>query len=286
MKKITTILTLTGLLLCSFNAWAQSCVSGYPRSERRAVLASYEAPEQLLTRMAELAEQSANGPYSQTQRLALESEFNALRTHIGVLGQSARPWLSSAAQSFLAGVVNPGFLNLTGHTLIGATVYESQLLSRLALDAVNSGISDLKTCLSGAWEQVPLVGTPNTGNCGGGYLPSERRAVRSLASRARDILEDLARKARRATNAPASRAERAVLQHEFAYRRESLEILSADFYPLLGSANFVATVMDPVFLNIATAMIDGPTAAEAQVNARLALDSVNVAIGTLNGCVR
>jgi hypothetical protein len=287
MKKLTALVTISALLMCCASASAQSCVSGYARGERRAVLSSYKAPEQILSRMAVLAELSADGAYSQAQRQALYNEFDALRTYLGVLGSSARPWLSTTAQSFLATVIEPGYLNLNGLTFLGATIPESQQLSRLALDAVNISLSDLEICLSGAWEQVPLVGSPNTGNCGGGYLASERRAVRYLASRARNVLQDLKRKALVAVNQPAvSLSERTLRQQDFSYRREDLEIISADFYPLLQSANFVATVMDPVYLDIATATVDGPTVAQAQVNAGLALSRINTAINTLNGCVQ
>lgn len=287
MKKLTAVLTLAVFLMCSVNAWAQSCVAGYARGERDAVISSFKAPEQILTRMATLAELSADAAYSQTQRLALYNEFDALRSYLAVLGSSARPWLSSSAQGFLAAVIEPGYLNLTGQTFIGATIPESQLLSRLALDAVNESISGLNICLSSAWERVPLVGSPNTGNCAGGYQASERRTVRRLALRARAVLQDLKRKAQVAVNQPAvSLAARTLRQQEFAYRREDLEIISADFYPLLQSANFVATVMDPVYLNIATATIDGPTVAAAQINAGLALNNINAAISTLNGCVQ
>ena len=123
----------------------------------------------VLSRLAELSEQSANGVFSTTQRSALQNEFTALGSEIeriavttefngvkllsgnstltlqvgfnsgstsqisytGVQGTLAALGLASANTSALSFSIN------------GATISDGQSASRLTLDAVNSAISSL-----------------------------------------------------------------------------------------------------------------------------------------------
>ncbi len=125
----------------------------------------------VLSRLAELAEQSANGVFSVTQRSALSNEFVALASEIeriavttefngvallsgntsvalqigfdsgsnsrisftGVQGTLAALGLASTGESALSYSIN------------GATALAGQSAARLALDAVNSAISSLAT---------------------------------------------------------------------------------------------------------------------------------------------
>jgi flagellin len=123
----------------------------------------------VLSRLAELAEQSANGVYSTTQRSALQNEFIALGSEIeriavtttfnGVTLLSGTSQITlqvgfdskSTSQISLSGITG----TLAGLGLAGANVSaltysinassadEAQSASRLALDAVNGAITSL-----------------------------------------------------------------------------------------------------------------------------------------------
>jgi len=123
----------------------------------------------VLTRMAELAEQSANGVFSVTQRSALQNEFTALASEIeriavttefnGVKLISSGTQLTlqvgfdstSVSQIAFTGV--RGTLNSLGlantnesslsFSINASTIELGQSASRAALDAVNNAISSL-----------------------------------------------------------------------------------------------------------------------------------------------
>ena len=125
----------------------------------------------VLTRMAELAEQSSNGVFSSTQRSALANEFVALASEIeriavttefnGVKLLSGGNQVAlqvgfdstSTSQIVYEGV--QGTLNSLGlaaantsnlsFSINAATLTEGQSSSRLALDAINSAIGSLAT---------------------------------------------------------------------------------------------------------------------------------------------
>lgn len=123
----------------------------------------------VLARLAELAEQSANGVYSTSQRSALSNEFVALASEIeriattsefngvALLSGSNNIVLqvgfdsASTAQIGISGVNGTlSALGLAGanksaltFSIAAATTAEAQSASRLALDAVNGAISSL-----------------------------------------------------------------------------------------------------------------------------------------------
>jgi flagellin len=123
----------------------------------------------VLSRLAELAEQSANGVFSTTQRSALQNEFTALGSEIeriavttefnGVRLLSGNSTLvlqvgfnsGSTSQISYTGVQGTlASLGLAGantsslsFSINGINISEGQSASRLTLDAVNSAISSL-----------------------------------------------------------------------------------------------------------------------------------------------
>src|SRR5690606_25442815 len=125
----------------------------------------------VLTRLAELAEQSANGVFSVTQRSALSNEFVALASEIeriavttefnGVKLLSGNATLtlqvgfdsSSTSQISFTGVQGTlGALGLADngasaliYSINGATAEAGQSAARLALDAINGAIQSLAT---------------------------------------------------------------------------------------------------------------------------------------------
>jgi flagellin len=123
----------------------------------------------VLSRLAELAEQSANGVFSTTQRSALQNEFSALGSEIeriaftttfnGVKllsGSSSvvlQVGFDSASTSQITiqnvtgtlgalGLASTGSSQLS-YSISGITIAEGQSASRLALDAINAAISSL-----------------------------------------------------------------------------------------------------------------------------------------------
>lgn len=123
----------------------------------------------VLSRLAELAEQSANGVFSTTQRSALQNEFTALASEIeriavttefngvklisggstltlqvgfnsGSTSQISFQGVQGTLQSL--GLAGAGVSALT-YSINGATIELGQSASRAALDAVNTAISSL-----------------------------------------------------------------------------------------------------------------------------------------------
>ena len=122
----------------------------------------------VLTRLAELAEQSANGVYSTDQRSALQNEFSALGSEIqrialttefngvkllsGGAGITLQVGFDSNANSQIAIRNVTGTLSALGigdaagamtYSISGATIEAGQSASRAALDAVNNAIGSL-----------------------------------------------------------------------------------------------------------------------------------------------
>ena len=122
----------------------------------------------VLTRLAELAEQSANGVYSTDQRSALQNEFSALGSEIqrialttefngvkllsGGAGITLQVGFDSNANSQIAIRNVTGTLASLGigdaagamtYSICGATIEAGQSASRAALDAVNNAIGSL-----------------------------------------------------------------------------------------------------------------------------------------------
>jgi flagellin len=123
----------------------------------------------VLSRLAELAEQSANGVFSTSQRSALSNEFvalaseieriavttefngvrlisggNTLTLQIGFNSQSTSQISYTGVQGTLAalGLAATGQSALT-YSITGANIEQGQSSSRLALDAINAAISSL-----------------------------------------------------------------------------------------------------------------------------------------------
>jgi len=161
----------------------------------------------VLSRLAELSEQSANGVFSTTQRSALANEFIALSSEIeriatttsfngvallsggaSVILQVGFNAASTAQISFTGlqgtlqslGLANTGSSALA-YSINGATIAEGQSASRAALDAVNSAITSLATTRGnlGAVESRLNVAINN--------LAVARENFASAESRIRDV---------------------------------------------------------------------------------------------------
>ena len=161
----------------------------------------------VLSRLAELSEQSANGTFSTTQRSALQNEFSALGSEIeriaittkfnGVTLLSGGSAItlqigfnsSSTAQLQITNV--QGTLNALGlaradsssltYSISSVSITEGQSAARLALDAVNAAISSLAQTRGnlGAAESRLRVAINN--------LSVAREAFAAAESRIRDV---------------------------------------------------------------------------------------------------
>jgi flagellin len=161
----------------------------------------------ILSRLAELAQQSANGTFSVTQRSALQNEFSALGSEVeriavttefnGVKLLSGNDNLvlqvgfnsTSTSQISFAGV--QGTLNSLGlaqtnsssmsFSLNGINLTEGASASRLALDAVNAAVASLASTrgVLGAAESRLRVAISN--------LSISRENLSAAESRIRDV---------------------------------------------------------------------------------------------------
>jgi flagellin len=161
----------------------------------------------VLTRLAELAEQSANGVFSNTQRSALQNEFSALTSEIeriafttefnglrllsgggqvvfqvGFNGTSLSQVTYSGVEATLAslGLAGAG-TSLPIYSIIGASNLDAQSAARQALDAINAAISSVnrnRGALGAAESRLEVT----IGN-----LQVARENFRAAESRIRDV---------------------------------------------------------------------------------------------------
>lgn len=284
IRQIALCLALFGTT--ATNALSQICANGYDRDDRPIVLNQYQPVSAHLTRMAELALISANEDYSPTQRMALNNEFSAHRQFIEDYGDRYRPRLSQRSNAFIADVIDPDFLSLSDKTLLGATYEEALDHIRLALDAVNQASSQIQFCLAASWERIQIVNSNDPRQCVGGYDRTDRRIVERDIERAQKILEELAYYASTIANGVFSEIQRNTIDAEFEFARENLEILGQRNRPAASRRTnyFLRNLIDPAHLGVLSAILTGPTIAEAQANASAALAAVRNAQQNLRRC--
>jgi len=157
----------------------------------------------VLSRLAELSEQSANGVFSTVQRSALQNEFTALGSEIERIATTTEfngvKLLSGGAELVLQVGFNSGStsrISFTGvqgtlqslalaasgvsslqFSISGASIAEGQSASRLALDAINSAIGSLASTrgVLGATEARLQVAINNLSVARENFLSAESR---------------------------------------------------------------------------------------------------------------
>ena len=170
----------------------------------------------VLTRLAELSEQSANGVFSTSQRSALQNEFTALGSEIeriatttefngvrllsggnelvlqvGFDSRSTSRVSYTGVQGTLQalGLAQAG-LSALSYSISGITLAEGQSASRAALDAINEAISSLASTrgVLGATESRLQVAINNLSVARENFLAAESR-IRDVdvASEAADL---------------------------------------------------------------------------------------------------
>ena len=157
----------------------------------------------VLSRLAELAEQSANGVFSTVQRSALQNEFTALGSEIERIAVTTEfngvKLLSGGSELVLQVGFNSGStsrISYTGvqgtlqalalagvglsnlqYSISGVNIAEGQSASRLALDAINSAIGSLASTrgVLGATESRLQVAINNLSVARENFLAAESR---------------------------------------------------------------------------------------------------------------
>lgn len=162
----------------------------------------------VLTRLAELAEQSANGVFSSVQRSALQNEFTALGSEIERIAVTTEfngvKLLSGGSELVLQVGFNSGStsrISFTGvqgtlaalglansgsalsYSLNGVNIGEGQSASRLALDAINAAISSLASTrgVLGATESRLQVAINNLTVARETYSPQKAASETSMS---------------------------------------------------------------------------------------------------------
>jgi flagellin len=161
----------------------------------------------VLSRLAELAEQSANGIYSTTQRSALATEFVALGSEIeriavvtefngvrlisGTSALTLQVGLNGASTSQIAFAGVQGTLQALGlatngssvllYSITGATSFDGQTASRLALEAINGAITSLSAA------RGSLGAVESRLNVAVSTLTATRESLLAAESRIRDV---------------------------------------------------------------------------------------------------
>jgi len=157
----------------------------------------------VLSRLAELSEQSANGVFSTVQRSALQNEFTALGSEIERIATTTEfngvKLLSGGSELVLQVGFNSGStsrISFTGvqgtlqalalagaglsslqYSISGTSIAEGQSASRLALDAINSAIGSLASTrgVLGATEARLQVAINNLSVARENFLAAESR---------------------------------------------------------------------------------------------------------------
>lgn len=289
MKKrvLALCLCLAGTICISAGvSSAQVCAGGYSRDDRDLVMRQSEQPYLYFTRMQELAGMSANGVFSITQRLALENEFIALKQALSEFGDRRRRRASAQTNRFLGDVIDSAYLGLTPLTITGPSIAQAQENARNAIDGLNQAEAAFVACLWGSWDRHQIVGTPNDGNCGGGFDRRDRAQVRRRVHQAMDILANMSGEAQQGANSVFALSQFTLIDFDLDYYREDLDILGNQFVPGVSNRTrrFLRTVLDPIYLGIDSQHIAGGSIAESQQLSRDLLAALNDATSTLYVC--
>lgn len=122
------------------------CAGGYNRADRRIVRRELRETEAYLSMLAWLAEDSANGVFSVTQRNIQQFDLEFSREEIELQGRRTFPGVSRRTRSFLRTVIDPTFLGIERSIINGTTIEQSQANARDTLAAVQDALSTLRRC--------------------------------------------------------------------------------------------------------------------------------------------
>ncbi|MCB0328394.1 MAG: hypothetical protein KDD70_01990 [Bdellovibrionales bacterium] len=284
--RVRWILALT-LMICFVSTnFVSAETSDYPRSDRPAMNTEIIRTRIYLNRMAELAEMAAQGGWSSPQLSALANEFHALKEEINRFTSITINLLSARSNNFRAERFSTSGLGLANTELSIDATTVGQKLNRIVLDEVNTAISNLVVEAASLWRRIAISGTPNTGNCAGGYDSGDAGAVRRALNQAVQILLDSYNLLQGPANGTMSLFERSVVNAQFDYNKEELELLGERNFANLSTQtqHFLRTVIDPIYLDINDKGVTAPTVQQAQAQANEAIAAIAGAYTVLSVC--
>jgi hypothetical protein len=130
---------------------AQDCGRPYfftEVSSVKAFMSNEDGTAGILSRLHELAVQSNQFDLTpQTQRAAMDAEYQALLTMLDQLGNGPHRRISRQTSSFLGRVVDSNFLGLAGTTVDGVDVSTARVNAYNAMRAVITATQKMWGCL-------------------------------------------------------------------------------------------------------------------------------------------
>ena len=144
MKKL--FLLLLGIVsLVGSNVAAQQCLD-YARADRVYVKAIFNQVTPVINRLHELAVQSNEFKLNpQTQRAAMNAEFQYLANYLTQLGDSTHP-VKKKTKIFLNTTVDRNYLGLDGTMVDATTVAEAEAKTYIAIRKTFSAVAKLWGC--------------------------------------------------------------------------------------------------------------------------------------------
>lgn len=284
LKKWISVLSLVFISISVSQALADGIE--YSRLNRSTIYAESLRLRASLMRMVELAEWASIGGLSEGQLSALSSEFEAIKREVDRVSTTEQALLTTASNRFKAESFSTQGLGLSSVSISTDPTPHGQALNRQVLDEVRSAISNLSVEAATAWRRIAIAGSPNRGNCAGGYAAADYAQVRkvlneatALLTRNFDLLDPI-------VNGNLSIAGRTVANAEFDYLKEELELLGEKRRPSLlpRTQNFIRTLVDPIYLDINDKVISSPMNAEAREQANRARVAIAAAYETINIC--
>lgn len=145
---IKKVLVVASILFFTSVSWAQSCPFDYTNKDEAYVKAQFDQITDVLNRLHELAVMANEYDLApQTQRAALNAEYQALLTYINTAGDGPHSQVKKKTKVFLSNVVDSSYLDLTGTTIDASTKEEAVSNAYLAITATHQGLAKLWRCL-------------------------------------------------------------------------------------------------------------------------------------------
>ena len=258
----------------------------YRRVDRPTIIVEGLRIEAYLSRMAEIAEITANGGFTSPQLSAFASEFSALKQEIDNISSVPLGAIGIVSNRFRQNEFSVAGLNLSSSSISIDSGTAGQIRNRQVLDEVNVAISELGVKAASHWQRVPISGSPFVDGCAGGFNTSDTATVQRVVNQTNKVLLSIFQDLRPVAAGEFGLSQRLKVNAELDYAKEEIEILGERPRPQLSARTqrFLNTVIDPVFLGINDKQVDAATVSEAQQQARQATSALGLAYNILIGC--
>jgi hypothetical protein len=145
MKKFCFLLLISVSTIVGSNAVAQQCLD-YAPADKAYVKAIFNQVTPVINRLHELAVQSNEFKLNpQTQRAAMNGEFQYLANYLTQLGDSSHP-VKKKTKIFLNTTIDRTYLGLNGTTVDATTVAEAEAKTYEAIRKTFSAVAQLWGC--------------------------------------------------------------------------------------------------------------------------------------------